>query len=124
MGHGRVTRPSALRYTALLLAGLAVWAGAAAPVRAQGAAPRPRANGLNALGREQARQLGERLAALPVRISRLMCSDFTRARETAAILGQALGMSPVEDTLLHECSPGSDWADSTMIHRSADGARC
>ena len=66
------------------------------------------ANGLNALGRDQARRIGERLAQLPVRPTSLVSSDFTRARETADIMGRVLGMTPDRDSLLRECTPSSD----------------
>ncbi|HEY6866912.1 MAG TPA: histidine phosphatase family protein [Candidatus Eisenbacteria bacterium] len=65
-------------------------------------------NGLNALGREQARKIGERLARLPVRPTSLVSSDFTRARETCDIMGQVLRMAPSRDSLLRECTPTSD----------------
>lgn len=81
-------------------------------------------NGLNALGREQAQMVGARLAALPVRAHALVTSDFTRARETAAIIGQALGMTPAVDSLLHECAPTSDRAER-MGNRPREGvAQC
>lgn len=66
---------------------------------------------LNALGHEQARLIGERLAALPVRLHALVSSDFTRARETADDMGRILHMTPVRDSLLHECTPATDRAD-------------
>ena len=65
------------------------------------------ANGLNALGREQARLLGKRLAALPVKPRLLVSSDLTRARETAAEIGAILSMTAAQDTLLAECTPPS-----------------
>jgi broad specificity phosphatase PhoE len=52
---------------------------------------------LNARGREQARALGEdllRLAALRhERVAALVSSDLSRARETATIAGEALGLT-------------------------------
>ncbi len=65
------------------------------------------ANGLNALGHEQARLLARRLEALPVRPRLLVSSDFTRARETADEIGAVLGMRAGRDTLLEECTPRS-----------------
>lgn len=65
------------------------------------------ANGLNALGREQARLLGKRLAALPVKPRLLVTSDLARARETANVIGSVLSMTPEQDTLLAECTPPS-----------------
>lgn len=67
-------------------------------------------NGLNALGHEQARIIGERLAKLPVKMAALVSSDFTRARETAADISRALGIVPTTDSLLHECTPASERA--------------
>lgn len=65
------------------------------------------ANGLNALGREQARLLGKRLAQLPVKPRLLASSDLKRARETADVIGSLLSMKTVEDSLLAECTPPS-----------------
>ena len=70
-----------------------------------------RGNGLNALGHLQARLLGDRLARLPVRLTSLVSSDFTRARETADEIGRVLGMTPERDSLLHECTPTSERAE-------------
>jgi len=75
-------------------------------------------NGLNALGREQARRTGERLAALPVKVATLVSSDYRRARETAEIIGHVLGIRPGVDSLLRECAPAGDNA------RSAENEDC
>jgi len=82
------------------------------------------ANGLNALGREQARLAGERLAQLPVKMTRLVSSDFTRARQTADEIGRVLGMTPERDSLLHECTPASDRADIRSQHSPEELVRC
>ncbi len=82
------------------------------------------ANGLNALGREQAQLTGARLAALPVRIARLVTSDFTRARETANAIAGALRLPPAIDSLLHECTPSSDRADYMRDTTPAEVALC
>lgn len=66
---------------------------------------------LNALGHEQAKLVGTRLAALPVPLHSLVTSDFTRARETADEIGRILHMTPVRDSLIHECTPTSERAD-------------
>src|SRR5438105_2308742 len=50
-------------------------------------------DGLDSLGHAQARIIGARLAALPIRIDALTSSDFTRARETADEIGRALHMA-------------------------------
>lgn len=68
-------------------------------------------NGLNALGHEQARLTGKRLAGLPVKIQSLVSSNYTRARETAADIAAVLETTVIEDSLLHECLPRSDRAD-------------
>src|SRR5947207_2015794 len=61
--------------------------------------------GLNALGHEQARLVGERLAELPVDFDRLICSEYLRAVETADVVGGILDMTPIRDSLLNECTP-------------------
>lgn len=62
-------------------------------------------NGLNALGHEQAKLTGQRLKALPVKIRSLVASPYLRAAQTAEDIGKVLGMAPVVDTLIHECTP-------------------
>ena len=62
-------------------------------------------NPLNELGREQAKLIGRRLAALPVRITTLTSSTLTRARETADLMGREMRMTPWRDSLLNECTP-------------------
>ena len=82
------------------------------------------ANGLNALGREQARLLGKRLAGLPVKPRLLVVSDLARARETASVVGSALSMRPVEDTLLAECTPPSSRPGLDEKQDPAEMAQC
>src|SRR4029079_665284 len=67
-------------------------------------------SGINALGREQAKLTGARLAALPVHIAHLYTSDFTRARDTASVFARALKITPEVDPLLHESTPASEGA--------------
>jgi serine/threonine-protein phosphatase PGAM5 len=62
-------------------------------------------NRLNALGHEQAALTGKRLAGLPIKVSSLVTSPYLRALETAADIGAAIGVKPVVDTLIHECTP-------------------
>jgi serine/threonine-protein phosphatase PGAM5 len=81
-------------------------------------------NGLNALGREQALLIGARLANLPVRMTSLVSSDYTRARETAGVIGRALGMTPALDSLLHECTPSSARPDSVGRSAHEEAAAC
>jgi serine/threonine-protein phosphatase PGAM5 len=82
------------------------------------------ANGLNALGHEQARLVGARLAALPVRPAAFVTSNFRRARETAEDIGQALGRSATVDTLIHECTPATDRADLVRKSKPEELAAC
>jgi serine/threonine-protein phosphatase PGAM5 len=63
--------------------------------------------GLDSLGHEQARMIGQRLAALPVTFDRLVSSEFLRAKQTADDVGRILRKSPVRDSLLNECAPTS-----------------
>ncbi|MFL5840211.1 MAG: histidine phosphatase family protein, partial [Thermoleophilaceae bacterium] len=61
----------------------------AAPVRIQGTLDPP----LNDTGRAQARELAELVAAEEPRA--LYTSDMRRARETAAIVAERVGLEPV-----------------------------
>lgn len=62
-------------------------------------------NRLNALGHEQARLTGARFKSLPVKVNALVTSPYLRALETAQDMGTVMGMKPVVDTLIHECTP-------------------
>lgn len=57
---------------------------------------------LNDRGRAQARELAERLAAHDPPIGSLWCSDLSRARETAEIVGARLGLTARVDPRLRE----------------------
>jgi len=58
------------------------------------------------IGVAQAKLLGARLRALPVRFSAFRASPLTRARQTAEILAQDLpGLDLAIDPLLEECTP-------------------
>ncbi len=81
-------------------------------------------NGLDPLGHQQAHWTGKRLATLPVKISSLVSSDFTRARETADDIGQEVGVTPVRDPLLHECSPPSGPAPDAAHPDSPEARQC
>jgi broad specificity phosphatase PhoE len=74
----------------------------APPARVQGWIDTP----LNARGREQARGLAREAAALG--IATLYSSQLARALETAAIVGEALGIEPVVDERFAESNRG-DW---------------
>ncbi|HKP89812.1 MAG TPA: histidine phosphatase family protein, partial [Thermoleophilaceae bacterium] len=73
------------------------------PLRFQGQRDTP----LNDVGRAQARELAERIAALDPPIAALWCSDLSRARETAAIVGAELGLEPRVDGRLAESHRGA-----------------
>lgn len=81
-------------------------------------------NGLNALGHEQAEILGRRLAALPVRMTSIVSSDYTRARETADDIGRILDLPVERDSLLHECTPTTTRADLLRDDTAAEIAAC
>jgi broad specificity phosphatase PhoE len=74
------------------------------PLRFQGQRDTP----LNDNGRAQARELAERVAALDPPVASLWCSDLSRARETAEIVGERIGLTPREDARLREGWRG-DW---------------
>ena len=82
------------------------------------------ANGLNAVGHEQAHLVGARLAELPIRPAALVSSSFRRARETAEDIGQVMARTPTLDTLIHECTPASDRADIMKTHTAEEIAAC
>lgn len=71
-------------------------------------------------GREQARLTGERLAHLPTHVDALWSSTFTRARQTADIIGGVLKMTPLRDTDLCECTPPTTRED--IMKRERPGA--
>ncbi len=72
-------------------------------------------------GEEQARLTGARLARLGIRFDALHASTMTRARQTAAIIGQALaGMTPRLSRDLRECTPPTVRED-VMARQSAGG---
>ena len=62
---------------------------------------------LDSLGRVQAKLVGARLASLPVKADRLVSSNFTRAMETADLIGERMHLAPSRDSLIRECSPTS-----------------
>jgi broad specificity phosphatase PhoE len=70
------------------------------PLRFQGFRDTP----LNDTGRRQARELAEKVAGDG--IASLWASDLSRARETAEIVGERIGMAPVLDARLREGARG------------------
>ena len=85
------------------------------PLRFQGFRDTP----LNDTGRAQARELADRVAALPDPVKALWASDLSRARETAEIVGAHIGLEPRLDPRLREANRGR-WEGYTFeeIERS------
>jgi probable phosphoglycerate mutase len=78
---------------------------------------------LNAVGRDQARVLAERLAGVPA--AAIYSSDLRRAAETAQIVGDRLGLRVREIEGLREIDVG-EWSGLTVeevIARYPDGYR-
>jgi broad specificity phosphatase PhoE len=73
----------------------------APPVRIQGSLDPP----LNATGFAQARELAERVAGEELRA--LYASDMLRARQTAEIVAERVGLEPVIEPRVRECDWGS-----------------
>jgi len=82
------------------------------------------ANGLNALGHEQAKLIGERLAALPIQWDRLVSSGLLRAVQTADDMCVAMKLGPGRDATLNECTPTSNDAGVMAGVTPADAAAC
>lgn len=74
--------------------------------------------GLNDRGRDQSAALAARLSRTGVHVDALYCSDLERARETASILGAALGLQAREDPDLREVSMGA-WEGLTRAEVQA-----
>ncbi len=78
------------------------------PIRVQGFTDTP----LNDTGRGQAGELAERIASEGIRS--LWCSDLSRARETAEIVGARIGLAPRLDARLREANRG-EWEGRRFI---------
>ncbi len=78
------------------------------PIRVQGFRDTP----LNDTGRREATELGERMAGAG--IASLWCSDLSRARVTAEIVGERLGLEPRLDPRLREANRGR-WEGSLFV---------
>jgi broad specificity phosphatase PhoE len=72
------------------------------PLRFQGFTDTP----LNDTGRRQAAELAEKVAARTTPITSLWSSDLSRARETAEIVGERIGLAPTLDARLREGARG------------------
>ena len=81
-------------------------------------------NGLNALGHEQARLVGARLAALGIKFDRLISSELLRAKQTADDMDTLMKMAPTRDGSLNECTPPSVNATLMASEKPADLAAC
>ncbi len=80
--------------------------------------------GLVPLGGEQCRAVGRRLAAWPARVTVLRASTFTRARESAAIVGRALHLTPQPEPGICECTPPTPRADVMKDLRPGEADSC
>jgi broad specificity phosphatase PhoE len=80
------------------------------PIRFQGFRDTP----LNDIGRNQAHELAERIAAESEPIRALWSSDLRRARETADVVGAKIGMTPRLDPRLREANRG-EWEGRLFI---------
>jgi serine/threonine-protein phosphatase PGAM5 len=81
-------------------------------------------NGLNALGHEQAKLVGARLAALGIKFDRLISSEYLRAKQTADDMGAQMKMTPTRDGSLNECTPASVSAQLMAREKPAEVASC
>jgi broad specificity phosphatase PhoE len=78
------------------------------PIRVQGFTDTP----LNEVGRRQAHELAGRVAGMD--IASLWTSDLIRARETAEIVGDRIGLPPAPDARLREGNRG-EWEGRRFI---------
>ena len=81
-------------------------------------------NGLNALGHEQARLIGQRLASLPIEFDRMMSSELLRAAQTADDMARVMNITPKRDGALNECTPASSNARLMAGEKPADVVAC
>ena len=80
--------------------------------------------GLDSLGRQQARLTGERLAALPIHIDRVVSSTFTRAAQTGDDIAAILHMPVERDSDLCECQPISAREDYNRMLQPGESDAC
>ena len=80
--------------------------------------------GLVDLGRRQAEVLADRLAEMPLEFTSLQSSTMTRARQTADIIGERLGLVPDRHRDIRECTPPT-WREDIMAElEEGDGEPC
>lgn len=72
---------------------------------------------LDDVGREQARDLAERASGYG--FVALWCSPLLRARETAGVVAERIGLEPREDPRLMETDAG-DWTDRLFVDVQAE----
>lgn len=77
-------------------------------------------NALNALGKEQAACVAERLAQLPVTFATVTSSEFTRARETGDIIAARLVQPCRRDARLNEITPSGVGLKPAQIDAGAE----
>jgi phosphohistidine phosphatase len=78
----------------------------------------PRA--LTAEGRALMERAAQGLRTLGIETSLVLCSPLARCRETAEIVGAAVGVDPVEDARLRPGMELDDLAEALMRHAGAD----
>ena len=81
-------------------------------------------NGLNARGHEQAKLVGARLAALPIKMTHLVSSEFLRAAQTADDIAPFIKLTPTRDGSLNECTPSSNTMSATATETTRSLAEC
>ncbi len=79
---------------------------------------------LDSLGRAQAALTAGRLARGPFHVHALVSSTFTRALQTAAIIGDSLHLPVVRDSAFCECSPPSYRQDYVPARDPTARQRC
>lgn len=80
--------------------------------------------GLTPFGEEQARIVGQRLALLGVRIDSLHASTMRRARETAEIISERVGLPVRLTDEIRECTPPARRADIRAKLKDEEAAEC
>lgn len=77
-------------------------------------------NNLNALGREQAGFVAERLAGLPIQFTTVVSSEFARAKETADIIASRLRLECERSPLLNETIAAGIGIPATRVDPGSD----